>query len=639
LDEIFNLLDGLNKVDLQRWAGGKIYDRGEEYVGKVTGLSHTADGALAAWVTGTEKYAAFVYLEEDGDHTFFCTCPYDWGPCKHVVAIILAASDRAARKKAVPRLDEKGDLYRILFADREDDRACPEDDDADSEGADREKNPGKAQIEKALSGKSKRELVALLVDLAGRFQEVERWIIETDQLAKGEIGKLVRALRREIREITEETAWYDHWCDDGNIPDYSHLRNRFKALLKAGHADALLDLGEELWTRGLQQVEESNDDGDTAAEIADCMKIVLSALPKTSLTSSEQLCWMIDRMLEDEFSLLESAEDFIAGGIYGASDWQAAALDLESRLNAASESKMERNRDSYRRGRVLRYLLEAYEHCGWQDRIIPVLEKEARVCLCYDKLVDKLLTGGEREKARQWCKKGFNETRREYPGIAAVLKDKLRTIAEAEKRYDLVTAYWVQDFLEDPHVGTYREMKKAADKIGEWPVIRAAVLGYLEKGKRPDRIEGIDRKQTWPLPSPEVIYDAMARRGHRRFPDYCVLIDIAIWEKRFDDVVTFYRAFRSTEQWGWETDKKVARAVAESHPEVALDIWRGIVDGLIRQVNPKSYEEAAGYLKLMRDVYERLNRVSEWGSLLESLSKEHKAKRRLQEILGRLSKL
>ena len=221
---------------------------------------------------------------------------------------------------------------------------------------------------------------------------------------------------------------------------------------------------------------------------------------------------------------------------------------------------------------------------------------------------------------------------------ASALKDKLRTIAEAEKRYDLVTAYWVQDFLEDPAVGTYKDLYKAANKMGNWPVIRAAVLAYLETGKRPDRIEGIDRKQIWSLPAPEVIYDAKARHGHRRFPDYCVLIDIAIWEKRLDDVVTFYRAYRSAEQWGWETDKKVARAVAESHPEVALVIWRGIVDGLIRQVNPKSYEEAAGYLKLMRDVYNRLDRVSEWGSLLESLSKEHKAKRRLQEILVRLSK-
>ena len=93
--------------------------------------------------------------------------------------------------------------------------------------------------------------------------------------------------------------------------------------------------------------------------------------------------------------------------------------------------------------------------------------------------------------------------------------------------------------------------------------------------------------------------------------------------------------FRS--RLGWFGGDKVAKAVAKSHPGVALEIWRGLVDGLIAQVKPKSYVEAGGYLRLMHKVYEAGNRQGEWLALLAELRRIHKAKRRLLEVLDALS--
>lgn len=56
------------------------------------------------------------------------------------------------------------------------------------------------------------------------------------------------------------------------------MRKQLQALLTNGHADAVLQLGEELWTRGNEQVEQSHDEGDTATAIAECMEIVLAAV-------------------------------------------------------------------------------------------------------------------------------------------------------------------------------------------------------------------------------------------------------------------------------------------------------------------------------------------------------------------------
>jgi len=71
----------------------------------------------------------------------------------------------------------------------------------------------------------------------------------------------------------------------------------------------------------------------------------------------------------------------------------------------------------------------------------------------------------------------------------------------------------------------------------------------------------------------------------------------------------------------------------ESYEEVALQIWKSIADRLIGQVKPKAYQEAAGYLRQMRKVYEQSGRLADWKALLTSLCVEHKAKRRLMEVL------
>lgn len=78
--------------DLHDWAGETILSRGKAYVKRVHQLSHTENNALVAWVTGSERYVTSVRVDEECDCEYFCTCPYSWGPCKHAVAVILAAA-------------------------------------------------------------------------------------------------------------------------------------------------------------------------------------------------------------------------------------------------------------------------------------------------------------------------------------------------------------------------------------------------------------------------------------------------------------------------------------------------------------------------------------------------------------------
>jgi uncharacterized Zn finger protein len=642
MKKISAVLRNLTLDDLREWAGAKILSRGKSYVRNVKGLSRTEDGTLAAWVSGSEEYATSVHLDQGGDFDYSCSCPYDWGPCKHTVAVVLAAAEQVKLKKVIPLLAEEDDLFLALFDDSDDDYGN------DDEWQDEDEEPeftaapatgkGKARVRKIFEGMDREELVALLLDLCGRYPDLERGLLEKEQLATGRVDKIVSSLRREIREVTAEPAWRNHWNDEGNLPDYSHVREQLQALLDSGHADAVLQLGEDLWTRGNTQVEQSNDDGDTATAISECIEVVLAAVPQSSLTPPQQLMWVIERMLADEFSLLETGGKMLESGAYTQAHWREVADFLEARLKSMTRPTSAAFSETYRRSGVLNMLLDAFERSGRRKEIIPLLEKEADACRCYGKLVDALLAAGEKEKARQWCIRGFERTVENASGLAAELQGRLREMAEKDKKHDLAASYRAEDFFSSASRKSYTELRKAAEKAKVWPAVRGCVFRYLETGKRPDPSGKGKESKVWPLPTPEVMrpQDKSDKR-YERFPNLDMLIGIAVLERRFDDVVALYQELKKTKRWGWETDKAVAEAVSETHPQTSLDIWRAIAESLIGQVKPKAYEEAAIYLRRMCKVYQETRRASDWQNLLGELRREHKAKRRLMEVLDSLS--
>lgn len=633
MQSIKTMLEGLTVEDLREWAGSKIYNRGKEYLPCVSQLSRTEDGTLVAWVSGTDEYATSVRHEGDGEFGYDCTCPYDWGPCKHVVAVLLAASERLKRKEEIPLLDPADDLYLEAF---EEDDDWIEDDPGGDDSPARPPQGRSPQLEALLAEKSQDELQALLAELAHDFPEVSRRLRDTARLEDGQIDRLVRSLRKEIRRLTAEEAWYNPWKGEGNLPDYSHVGGQLEALLDRGHADALLELGEELWERGARQVEESHDEGETALAIASCLEVVLRALPQTSLTPPEQLLWRIGHELDDEYSLLEGSDAVLNDPHYSRGHWREVAAVLEGWLDKLEVPKSGRFAATYRRERLLNWLRQAYLCGGESQKVLPLLEREADRCRSYDLLVKTLVESGDHEQARQWCIRGYHKTIEDAPGIASSLQARLRELAEGEGRFDLVAAYRAADFFERPAEKTFVDLRRAAEKAKVWPAVRDGVLAYLQTGKRP--VAGGRGKNAWPLPDPEVIKPETERLLMERFPNRELLIEIALLEERHDDGVAIYRELAKTRRWGWGIDERLAKAVIGSHPDVALQIWQSIAERLIGQVTPKAYREAAGYLRQMHRVYEKTGRLAEWQTLLTDLRTRHKAKRRLMEVLDGLEK-
>ena len=638
MNELERLIRTMTMNDLNAWAGKTIVGRGKSYIGRVNELSRLEDGTLAAWVQGTLTYSTSVRLLEDGDHEWTCTCPYPFGVCKHVVAVILAAAARIKAKEEIPLLDQDDELFFAIL-DMDDD--MDEDDWPDDASIESEEgcedhawmSPQDSPLRKRLEAMTKAQLVGIILELGEDNPEVARLLREKELLGAGDVKKLARSLRSRITKLSAEPAWYNHWDHEGHSPDYEPVRRQLRALLENGHADEVVKLGEHLWDRCQEQIEHSDDEGDTANGIGRCLDVALEALPLSGLTPIARAQWFLDRALDDDYEILGPADEFLEGLRLSRNQWREVADLLEARLGA-----LPRSGRGIGRKKLTEWLTMAFEAAGQGDKIVPFLEKEVRHTQDYGRLVDVLMDAGQVAKARQYCIEGFGKTCGESPGIASGLHSRLRVLAVSSGMPELAAAYLADNFFHQPSIAGFKEVREAAEKLECWEEVRACLLEYLRTGKRPDA-SVMDTAPAWPLPSPEVSWPPSGK-GHWRtqFPLFSLLINIAILENRLDDAVRL-NAERPRDQYSsMDIDLTVAQAVSVSHPQVALDVWQRKVESLIAQVKPKAYETAAGYLLQMRKVYQTTKRMNEWKALLADLRARHKPKRRLMEELDLLEK-
>ncbi len=242
----------------------------------------------------------------------------------------------------------------------------------------------------------------------------------------------------------------------------------------------------------------------------------------------------------------------------------------------------------------------------------------------------QLLSARQHEDAQQWAIKGFTQTIDKHPAIAWELVEQLKEMAKQKKEQDAVVALLALEFFYRPGIHFYHELKKNIKSKKQWDIIRKGLLAYLETGTRPDLLK---KKTTvkWPLPATGLTLP-VTTHTHEFFPDKGSLIDIAIDEKRPDDVLKWYRQQKWSSHYH-HTDDEVADAIKRQHPDETLAIWKRVAEWEIDQVKPAAYRVAAPYLKKIRALYRKLKRGDEWNNYLMSLKKKHKAKRRLMEIL------
>jgi uncharacterized Zn finger protein len=553
------------------------------------------------------------------------------------VAVVLEYLDHQKRDIEVPKVTEQDSRMGLLEESLEEEAWDEEDDEEGMKDAGQfaPRRPGKGAAESLqpfLKQQTKAQLVALIADLAGRYPVVHETLQDLHDLSRRTVKRIVAAVRRDIHELGAEPGWRNYWNGEGFTPDYSRVKDRLEALLARGHADEVIALGKELLAVGKSQAEMSHDQGETAAEISSCLDVVFRALPQSSLPSAEQILWAVDAQLEDERELCYGAK-FFWEQKQTAGAWNIVAEKLLDRLShfQPAEGEDSFSRD-YRRDRLSDSVIHALENAGRHEEIIPLCAREAEKTGSYLRLVNFLKEAKRWEEAERWIHKGIKATQSRWPGIASGLRNALREMREREGDWHRVAAFRAEDFFRKPALRTFQELRKAAERAEVWPAVRAVAMHYLETGGLPRT------KSPWPLPETGVI--ETAEGPERKFPLTDTLIDIAIAEKRPDDVIRWYDKRKPKEIGWWERgfqDNKVAEAVVGRYPDRALGIWKKLAEAEIALAKPRAYEAAAGYLRRAHRVLKKLGREKEWQGYLAQLREASARKRRLLEILDSLA--
>lgn len=605
--------------DIEEWTGSQIASRGKKYQRdkRVSELAATGDGSLVAWIEGSKMYATKVSIKKNELPESICTCPYEFD-CKHGVAVVLEYIERIKTNKSVPKTGKDNKILQWL-------------EDEDLEDSDDNETPPQEEVDKEigayLRSKTKEQLVEIVLENARRYPELYKDFAYNKQLDNGETKSLISGLRKEIRNISSEPGWQNHWRGEGYTPDYSGIRRKLEKLLSVAGADDVLAIGRELMTQGIRQVEESDDEGETAEEISSCIPVIVQALDKSSLAPADKLIWAIYAVLSDEYDLFEAFAEYLLLK-HKPQDWSLVADRLLERINTSTPATGEDTIFcNYRRDRLVDWAIHALECAGRSGEILSLCKSEAQKTGSYIRLIKKLTEDSQWVDAEHWIIEGIRAVGQKWPGIANKLRTMFLEIRKEQKDWPAVAAINADNFVRYPSQQTYMDCQESADKLKTWPAVRECLLLYLETGK------ALRKQKSWPLPPSGL--DEPESSSKNQFPILNVLIDIAIYEKNPAEVLRWYDQSQK-HCFGWydRRDDRIAVAIQKHSPDRAIDIWQKLTEGLIAQVKPSAYEESLPYLRKIKTVLKEQGQVKRWEDYLQNLKTTHVRKRRLMEILN-----
>jgi len=118
---------------------------------------------------------------------------------------------------------------------------------------------------------------------------------------------------------------------------------------------------------------------------------------------------------------------------------------------------------------------------------------------------------------------------------------------------------------------------------------------------------------------------------------------MAIADKRHEDVLKKYDRMSADKGrhggyggYGRDYADEVAEAVAKTHPDRSLEIYRQRVNDSLGSASLSAYETVGAYLRKMRPILKSLTREKEWNQLVTDIRLRHRNRPHFIEILDTL---
>ncbi|MBN1393518.1 MAG: hypothetical protein JW959_00605 [Pirellulales bacterium] len=163
-----------------------------------------------------------------------------------------------------------------------------------------------ARLRKALSQRTKRELIDALAELAGDDRGILRRLDARFELGAS-LPELVGATRQAIADATDFDEREINYNFDYDYAAYGEVKRNLGRLIALGQLRLAMELSRELMDQGSHQVEMS-DEGLMTSDIEERLQVVVAALPKSDVPPREIVAWCKAMLASDRVGCIYDRE-------------------------------------------------------------------------------------------------------------------------------------------------------------------------------------------------------------------------------------------------------------------------------------------------------------------------------------------
>ncbi|MEW6048356.1 MAG: DUF6880 family protein [Bacillota bacterium] len=593
-----NLADVLSVKLLQEMAGAGAFERGKAYFDQGRVVSLDVDRWLAtAQVEGNELYRVRLWV--DGTLLqFHCTCPaYEDGWfCKHCVAAGLAVMEQGQNAEVTADRVPRGGGER-QSEKRNDPVDLPD-------------------VAAYLSGLDKTRLVDLILTVALRDGHLLRQLrFEASRQLLPQ--RVAATLHRAVDELFGPYPGRGDASATDLARQLGHLVDEMTRLCDEDHAGVVIEVAERALRdseRALEYVDDS--DGVLGDELDRLQRIHHTAC-------------MIAR--PDPVQLARRLfEGAMRGGGYTAFGSPKAYADVLGEAGLEEYQRLARVQweqvpalgpgdkdvagfpDRYRLVTVMEELAEL---SGDIEALVAVKRRDLSTPARYLNIAETYRHAGRPEKALEWAEAGLRTFGKDWR-LRDFVADEYHRLGRHD---DAVALVWAA-FAETPGFRAYQELRKHAERGGQWFEWRDRALKVARE--RLGAADGAGARR-------RVAFDA----GWPVFTDSwggsVELVRILLAEGLVEEA--WERARRDACPQGlW---LELASRREREHPGDAVKVYQACAELLIAQTHNAAYEEAAELVKRIRGLMGRMGREEDFREYLTALRASHGRKRNLRRLL------
>lgn len=587
------------KITLQQIharASDQSFSRGENYynTGAITDTVRRGD-EIEARCKGSypEPYRVWAKFDCPEITATSCTCEYDWGgDCKHIVALLLTSLHDPDQFEERPTLHDallsrsKEDLVDIImlmvtrYPDLQDivDRPTPNE---------------------VIQGRVTLDTLSFRQELRGAFSSYgyddyddyshtpDRKVVEIAAVAKrlSERGDW-RSAAAVYRAILEEFAGMDtdyNYDEEGDLAyAISEVAARLDDCLKQpdvinddAERRAIFDalLGVFVWDVNFGGI----DIGMDAPEI------ILKYARREDIPAIRQL--------------IESARDRKRSGFHG--EWAAQTyngflMDLDMLDEVDPEIILERLRAQGMYHLLVNKLLEMER----PDEAVTVIKQEMNTAYEWTQALNLLVDHGHNTKAEQVAE---DMLAAEYSyELAEWLLDRYK----ASDNKPGLLRWQIRQLQSRPNIQNYSELKVTAQALNQWDSLR-----------------------------PQIIHDLQAEQSYEVLTR--VYLHDEQWELAWDMLPKAEKQRDSIYGYGQPLDFDVAQASRHALPERAIPVYIKYARKRIANRSRDQYAVAANLLTTVQKLYDQLDEIEKWETLIAEIRAEFKTLRALQDELNK----